>query len=171
VNCGERVKKIDATYCNASACRALRMRLHMKAVYAANPEAQRRRVAAVRATRTAEQAERDREYIRAWKAAAGYHESKRAYDQKRRALKAGATVESFRSVEIYDRDGWRCGICGKKIRQSLTYPHPMSVSLDHIVPLSHGGEHSRANTRAAHLKCNVDRGAARGETGQQLALI
>ena len=34
----------------------------------------------------------------------------------------------------------------------------MSVSLDHIVPLSLLGPHSRANTRAAHLSCNVARG-------------
>lgn len=88
----------------------------------------------------------------------GYTEALRRRDAARRARKLGATVEPFNSVEIFERDGWTCLICGDPIDRWAPYPHPDSVSLDHVVPLSRGGEHSRANTRCSHLRCNLRRG-------------
>jgi 5-methylcytosine-specific restriction endonuclease McrA len=96
-------------------------------------------------------------------------ESHRAADQRRRARKAGSTVEKFTSREIFERDGWRCGICRRKVNADLRWPDPLSASLDHIVPLSLDGGHTRANVRLAHLDCNVKRGN-RIES-EQLALI
>lgn len=78
-------------------------------------------------------------------------------------------MEKFDAAEVYERDRWRCGICRRKVDKSLAWPHPMSPSLDHIVPLSLDGEHTRANTRLAHLNCNVTRGNRMG--AEQLALI
>lgn len=66
--------------------------------------------------------------------------------------------ESFSPRAVFDRDGWVCGICCGSIDPEVRYPDPLSVSLDHVVPLSKGGHHTRANTQAAHLKCNVDKG-------------
>lgn len=80
----------------------------------------------------------------------------RAVNQRRRARKAGANCESFRTLDIYERDGWICGICEKPVDRELRYPDPKSASLDHVVPLSLGGDHTRANVRLAHLKCNQD---------------
>jgi 5-methylcytosine-specific restriction endonuclease McrA len=74
-------------------------------------------------------------------------------NSRRRSRIAGA--EAFARTEIYERDGWRCGICGKKISRGLKWPHPGSASLDHIIPLSAGGAHSRQNAQSAHLSCNV----------------
>jgi 5-methylcytosine-specific restriction endonuclease McrA len=68
-----------------------------------------------------------------------------------------------------NRDRWRCGICGKRIGQSFKYPDPRSKSIDHIVPVSQGGDDTAANRRAAHLGCNCGR-AARGGN-EQLAMI
>jgi 5-methylcytosine-specific restriction endonuclease McrA len=34
----------------------------------------------------------------------------------------------------------------------------MSASVDHIIPLVLGGEHSMANVQAAHLVCNLRKG-------------
>lgn len=96
-------------------------------------------------------------------------ETRKAADQRRRAAKRGATTEKFTPLEIFERDGWRCGICGRKVGRDLAYPHPKSASLDHVEPLSRGGEHSRANARLAHLDCNVQRGN-RG-CDEQLLLI
>lgn len=89
--------------------------------------------------------------------------ARRAAWAARRARKAGARVESFTPVEIFERDGWVCGICDEPVDRTKVYPDPNSSSLDHIRPLSLGGEHSRANTRLAHLSCDKRRGAARGE--------
>jgi len=58
---------------------------------------------------------------------------------------------------VGERDGWRC-FCRRRINRLLTYPHPRSPSVDHIEPLSLGGEHTYANVRIAHLDCNVRRG-------------
>lgn len=64
-------------------------------------------------------------------------------------------TDSINPTEVYERDGWRCGICGCKVKRSLKYPHPMSASLDHIVPLSKGGTHTLQNVQCAHLVCNT----------------
>lgn len=95
---------------------------------------------------------------RVYAATVGYTEAKRSADARRRALKAGATVETFSNSEVFARDNWTCGICSTNVDRLLAYPDPMSASLDHVVPLSLGGDHSRANTRCSHLTCNVQRG-------------
>jgi 5-methylcytosine-specific restriction endonuclease McrA len=87
--------------------------------------------------------------------------------KKRLIIPEGA--ESFTHEEIFERDGWRCGHCRNAIDKTLSYPQPQSASLDHIVPLAEGGEHTRANVRASHLYCNVSRGHRGG--GEQLVLI
>ena len=77
------------------------------------------------------------------------------YLNARRARLRAAFVESFDRLEIFERDGWTCGICHQAIDPDVKHPDPMSASLDHIVPIARGGEHSRANAQAAHLTCNV----------------
>lgn len=77
---------------------------------------------------------------------------------KRRAIKRQVTIENFLVSEIYERDGWICQLCHKKVNRKLKLPNPMSASLDHIIPLIKGGSHSRANVQLAHLTCNVKAG-------------
>jgi 5-methylcytosine-specific restriction endonuclease McrA len=67
--------------------------------------------------------------------------------------------ERFKVRDIYDRDRWVCGICNGKVDKRLKYPHPMSASLDHIIPLAKGGTHTRDNVQLAHLVCNSKAGA------------
>lgn len=88
---------------------------------------------------------------------------------RRRARKYGVHYEYINPRTIYTRDNWRCGLCGKRVNKRLSYPHRMSASLDHIVPMSHGGDHAPINVQCAHLKCNMDKGYAGG--GEQLALV
>lgn len=72
--------------------------------------------------------------------------------------KAERDGERFKVKDIYDRDRWICGICNRKVDRRLKYPHPMSASLDHIIPIADGGAHIRANVQLAHLSCNVETG-------------
>lgn len=100
------------------------------------------------------------ERIRAW----GKANPDKRVDQvnRRRAWKHGnGGAEKFARTEIGERDGWTCGICEQPIDKTLRFPDQQSASLDHIVPLSLGGEHSRTNSRIAHWICNVRRGADR----------
>lgn len=73
---------------------------------------------------------------------------------RRRARRRGAFVENVDPREIYERDKGLCGICHRHVASK-------KMSLDHIVPLSRGGEHSRRNVQLAHLRCNESRGAGR----------
>ena len=68
-------------------------------------------------------------------------------------------VERVDPREIFERDRWCCSLCLQPIDQSLSYPHPLSASIDHVVPVIHGGTHERSNLAAAHLQCNLRKGA------------
>lgn len=83
----------------------------------------------------------------------------RALTAERRARQFAAKIETFQPREVFDRDGWVCGICREDIPHDARYPDPLSVSLDHVIPLSRGGTHERSNCQAAHLRCNLRKGA------------
>lgn len=74
-------------------------------------------------------------------------ERNRTYKHTKRARKAGVRVEKYILVsKLHNWESRLCGICFKLI--TGTY------HLDHIVPLSRGGEHSVANLQLAHPFCN-----------------
>jgi len=88
-----------------------------------------------------------------------WNERRRQASQRRRALKKGATAEKVNNLAVFERDGWVCGICSRPVDQDVSWPDPMSPSLDHILPLSRGGAHAMSNVQLAHLACNVSKGA------------
>lgn len=77
-------------------------------------------------------------------------------------LRGSPVAEPISRRDIYDRDGGRCHICGKHV--PLTAFH-----LDHLIPLSRGGEHVLENVRVAHPFCNLSRGP--GREPAQLLLV
>lgn len=90
---------------------------------------------------------------------------KRRRRQKERAILRSARVETVDAIRVFERDNWRCQLCGRKLRQA----HRGTVrddapELDHIIPLSKGGEHSCRNTQCSCRKCNQDKGGT--EIGQ-----
>jgi len=89
-----------------------------------------------------------------WRRPAGYE------NHRRRAKAAGVEYEPIRKQDVYERDGWVCGICLLPVDPALRFPDPMSASLDHVVPLAAGGPHRPHNVRLAHHRCNTVRGAA-----------
>lgn len=55
--------------------------------------------------------------------------------------------------------GMPCWLCGHNIDTRLDARHPMSWTLDHLTPLSRGGDLlDPANARPAHRRCNSARG-------------
>lgn len=52
-----------------------------------------------------------------------------------------------------------CGICGKPVDFTLKYPHPMSATIDHIIPVNgpggmKGHPSDISNLQLSHMTCN-----------------
>lgn len=48
-----------------------------------------------------------------------------------------------------------CGICGLPVDKTLRSPHPLSATVDHIIPVAKGGNPSALdNLQLAHRVCN-----------------
>lgn len=77
----------------------------------------------------------------------------------RRAKQAGVEWEVISIFTVAERDGWMCGICGGAVPQRWSEDNrkPMP-SLDHIVPIHHGGPHLYSNVQLTHLFCNLSKG-------------
>lgn len=85
--------------------------------------------------------------------------------RRRRAKVSGVRVEAVNPSIVFQRDKWKCQLCGCKVLRSKRGEcDPRSPELDHIIPLSQGGEHSYRNTQCACRACNQAKGAR--ELGQ-----
>lgn len=72
-------------------------------------------------------------------------------ENRRRARLLGQFVASVDPALIRERDTGLCGICG-------LFVEVQEQSLDHIVPLAHGGTHEPDNVQLAHRACNSRKG-------------
>lgn len=52
----------------------------------------------------------------------------------------------------------KCALCGEQIDPMLVSTHTKAGSIDHIKPLSHGGNNSFANCQLVHRDCNFKKG-------------
>ena len=78
-----------------------------------------------------------------------------ATDAMRRAERSGASViERFDRLQVFERDGWTCRRCGRTTDPDTSPFDPVSPTVDHVVPLSKGGEHSLRNAQTLCLGCN-----------------
>lgn len=85
-------------------------------------------------------------------------ERRKANYHKRRAQKLNLPADAIRPLDVYERDEWVCGLCSLPVDRAVSYPDPLSPSLDHVIPLSLGGHHVMENVQLAHLSCNVRKG-------------
>ena len=77
-----------------------------------------------------------------------------------RADRTGAHRQSFnrnRKIILASQD--TCGICGQPVDKSLKYPHPMSATIDHIIPVNgpgglRGHPSDLSNLQLSHFSCN-----------------
>lgn len=76
---------------------------------------------------------------------------------RRRMRESSTRMEPISRHRVFERDGFRCQLCNGKLAMSKSVPHPKAPTLDHIVPLSRGGEHVYANLQAAHFGCNCEK--------------
>lgn len=65
------------------------------------------------------------------------------------------TTRYKRLVSKVKARGDVCAICWHAIDLSLRFPDPMSFEVDHIIPVSKGGDlYDPANAQASHRCCN-----------------
>lgn len=72
------------------------------------------------------------------------------YAHERRARKYQADVEYVDRNEVFETASGVCGICNEEIEGEF--------HVDHIVPLSLGGSHTKENCQPAHPFCNLSKG-------------
>lgn len=70
--------------------------------------------------------------------------------QHKKRILLGSRYEPVDMTRIYERDRYTCHICQQYIAR---YP-----SIDHVVPLTLGGDHVPYNLRVAHAECNSAKG-------------
>jgi 5-methylcytosine-specific restriction endonuclease McrA len=117
---------------------------------ARDPEGDKRRQAQATARWRARNPEKAREIVK-------------AVQRRHEARKRGAQrTEAVRLRILAERDGWRCHICGKLVTKK-------NWSMDHLVPISKGGDHTYDNVSLAHVSCNGRR--QDGRTPAQLLFI
>ena len=63
--------------------------------------------------------------------------------------------EKFSPTAVFERDGYICQYCNRKTRPDYNQYHPLYPNLDHIVPISMGGEHTKLNTQCLCRHCNI----------------
>jgi 5-methylcytosine-specific restriction endonuclease McrA len=88
---------------------------------------------------------------------------------RRRAVKRNAYVADVWRVRIFERDHWKCQLCGKRVARTKAVPHPRAPVVDHVIPLAKGGTHEPANAQCAHFICNSVKGDR--SANDQLRLI
>jgi hypothetical protein len=81
---------------------------------------------------------------------------------KRQARIRNAPIRETVSLDVlWKRDKGTCQLCFTKIRRKT------ERSMDHIIPVSEGGEHSYRNTVLAHRSCNSRKGNRHNIAQQQ----
>jgi len=76
-----------------------------------------------------------------------------------RARRVGAVYEIVNVIRVFDRDGWRCQICGRLTPKNKRGTiHKNAPELDHRVPFALGGSHTYDNVQCACRECNNKKG-------------
>jgi len=84
----------------------------------------------------------------------------RSHWRKRHAIKMGLGHEFYTEQQVIDQHGTVCHICLKNIDLSLNRKDPMGFQIDHVIPLSKGGEDKLGNVKPSHAKCNQQKGSS-----------
>ncbi|MBT7630939.1 MAG: hypothetical protein HN597_14725 [Desulfobacula sp.] len=90
------------------------------------------------------------------------YQTKRKYNGNYYYSSKDLPVENFvEKVDVfflYNRDGGKCQICISQLKMETRFPDLMTPTIDHIIPLSKNGEHSKKNTQLCCFLCNSKKG-------------
>lgn len=77
---------------------------------------------------------------------------------KRKALELGVKIQAGRRLAVLESDNWICHLCEAPTNRDAVYPADDYPVIDHVVPLSKGGDHAPSNWKTAHSLCNMRKG-------------
>lgn len=163
-NCGKRIAAFRAgrnvTFCSSLECVKIRNRAKSRARYAAVPK-----VAGECEECSAEfLGPRGKRFCSQSCINKGFSRRRRADGRAadlsalRRAQEKGVKVQRGRRIEVLERDGYICYLCGLPTNRDVAYPHPEYPVIDHVEPLARGGSHEMSNWATTHNRCNARKG-------------
>lgn len=76
---------------------------------------------------------------------------------RRRAMLKRVRFDRFDPHDVFKRDSYKCQHCKRKTKPNADVNHPLYPNLDHIIPVSKGGGHTKKNTQCLCRKCNIDK--------------
>lgn len=81
-------------------------------------------------------------------------------DRKRRRNRVIAAGDTMSSAQVIERFGNICYLCDHEIDVMIDDKRdPMYLHIDHIIPISRGGQHTWDNVAPTHARCNESKGA------------
>jgi 5-methylcytosine-specific restriction endonuclease McrA len=83
--------------------------------------------------------------------------SRATYRHKRR----GVVTRRINPSKVFERDRWKCQLCGRKVVQSVGDNRLDEATMDHIIPVALGGAHDWTNIQTACRDCNSRKGASK----------
>lgn len=95
-----------------------------------------------------------------------YNRTSRAKTNKSRFARSSSNKTNYFSVNtVIDTYGSDCHLCDKAIdlkasRKVGASGWEMSLHIDHVIPLSKGGDDTLENVRPSHAQCNLIKGSA-----------
>ena len=88
---------------------------------------------------------------------------------RRRADKLGRQSDPYTTEYLMERDGGRCHMCRARVMTELPRGAALKATVDHLIPLSCGGDDTFVNVAIACWKCNLAKGNR--AVGEQLRLV
>ena len=121
-------------------------------------EANRDAISAHKAAYRQENKSKISEYQKQWREQNKEHI--RSYERQQRALRAKVKTEVYTVEDVLSTYGKKCHLCGVEI--DLSAPRIIgspgwesSLHLDHVIPISQGGNDCLDNVKPAHGVCNL----------------
>ncbi len=74
---------------------------------------------------------------------------------RRKKYALGDDIDAMTLFELF---GWTCFLCKESIDRRKRCPDYQAATVEHIVPLAHGGTHTWDNVAPAHYLCNQKKG-------------
>jgi 5-methylcytosine-specific restriction endonuclease McrA len=116
-----------------------------------NREAANATTRALRASKPEEMRAQNRKY----REGNPYGTAVRVAECRAKILGVKSTLTRQEWEEVVREANFKCHVCGKKV--SLEISSPLRLSLDHIEPMSRGGDNVKSNVAPAHRICNQSR--------------